>query len=99
MVRLALAAQAALQARDNWIFEEETHMPITKGFRQLVDEAMAQVTTYSVEQVRAVMSKCPEQVFAESQPLFFQRSALRGWFLMGLLHLLLLRCACSLCKT
>ena len=28
-------------------------MPITKGFRQLVDEAMAQVTTYSVEQVRA----------------------------------------------
>lgn len=28
-------------------------MPITKGFQQLVDEAMAQVTTYSVEQVRA----------------------------------------------
>ena len=27
-------------------------MPITKGFRQLVDEAMAQVTTYSVGQVR-----------------------------------------------
>lgn len=27
-------------------------MPITKGYRQLVDEAMAQVTTYSVEQVR-----------------------------------------------
>ncbi|MBK5205376.1 MAG: rhodanese-like domain-containing protein [Polaromonas sp.] len=27
-------------------------MPITKGFRQLVDEAMAQVTTYSVAQVR-----------------------------------------------
>lgn len=27
-------------------------MPITKGFRQLVDEAMAEVTTYSVEQVR-----------------------------------------------
>jgi rhodanese-related sulfurtransferase len=27
-------------------------MPITKGFRQLVDEAMARVTTYSVEQVR-----------------------------------------------
>lgn len=26
-------------------------MPITKGFRQLVDEAMAQVTTYSVAQV------------------------------------------------
>jgi rhodanese-related sulfurtransferase len=30
-------------------------MPITKGFRQLVDEAMAQVTTYSVDQVRARM--------------------------------------------
>ena len=28
-------------------------MPITKGFRQLVDEANAQITTYSVEQVRA----------------------------------------------
>ena len=28
-------------------------MPITKGFRQLVDEATAQITTYSVEQVRA----------------------------------------------
>ena len=27
-------------------------MPITKGFRQLVDEASAQVTTYSVAQVR-----------------------------------------------
>ena len=28
-------------------------MPITKSCRQLVDEAMAQVTTYSVEQARA----------------------------------------------
>ena len=27
-------------------------MPITKGFRQLVDEATAQITTYSVAQVR-----------------------------------------------
>ena len=27
-------------------------MPITKGFRQLVDEAMAQVKTYSVGEVR-----------------------------------------------
>jgi rhodanese-related sulfurtransferase len=32
--------------------QEPTIMPITKGFRALVDEAMAQVTTYSVEQVR-----------------------------------------------
>ncbi len=28
-------------------------MPITKGYQQLVDEAMAQVTTYSVDQVCA----------------------------------------------
>lgn len=28
-------------------------MPITKGFRALVDEAMAQVKTYSVESVKA----------------------------------------------
>ena len=28
-------------------------MPITKGFRALVDEAMSQVKTYSVEDVRA----------------------------------------------
>lgn len=28
-------------------------MPITKGFRQLVDEANARITAYSVEQVRA----------------------------------------------
>ena len=28
-------------------------MPITKGFRALVDEAMAEVTTHSVEDVRA----------------------------------------------
>ena len=27
-------------------------MPITKGYQQLVDEAMAQVKTYSVDQVR-----------------------------------------------
>jgi rhodanese-related sulfurtransferase len=30
-------------------------MPITKGFRALVDEAMAQVKTYSVEEARAKM--------------------------------------------
>lgn len=28
-------------------------MPITKGFRALVDEATAQITTYTVDQVRA----------------------------------------------
>src|SRR6185369_13015271 len=30
--------------------QEESHMPITKGFRQLVDEATSQITTYSVAQ-------------------------------------------------
>ena len=37
-------------------------MPITKGFRALVDEAMAQVTTYSVEQVRARLSEPKVQI-------------------------------------
>lgn len=30
-------------------------MPITKGFRALVDEAMAQVKTYSVDEVKAML--------------------------------------------
>jgi len=37
-------------------------MPITKGFRALVDEAMAQVRTYSVEQVRARMGQAGLQI-------------------------------------
>lgn len=37
-------------------------MPITKGFRALVDEAMAQVTTYSVEQVRARLGQTNVQI-------------------------------------
>lgn len=32
-------------------------MPITKGFKQLVDEAMAEVTTYSVAQVQSRMAE------------------------------------------
>lgn len=32
-------------------------MPITKGYRALVDEAMAQVKTYSVDEVRARMGQ------------------------------------------
>lgn len=32
-------------------------MPIIKGFRQLVDEAMAEVTTYSVAQVQARLAE------------------------------------------
>ncbi len=34
-------------------------MPITKGYRQLVDEAMAEVTTYSVDQVRQRLEADP----------------------------------------
>ncbi len=34
-------------------------MPVSKGFRVLVDEAMSQVTTYSVEQVRARLGTDP----------------------------------------
>ena len=37
-------------------------MPITKGFRALVDEAMAQVTTYSVDEVRARLSDPKVQI-------------------------------------
>jgi len=34
-------------------------MPITKGFRALVDEATAQITTYSVAQVRERLGQDP----------------------------------------
>lgn len=37
-------------------------MPITKGFRTLVDEAMAKVTTYSVDEVRARLSDPKVQI-------------------------------------
>ena len=37
-------------------------MPITKGFRALVDEAMAEVTTYSVEQVRDRLGAADVQI-------------------------------------
>ncbi|MBA3592572.1 MAG: rhodanese-like domain-containing protein [Polaromonas sp.] len=37
-------------------------MPITKGFRALVDEAMAQVRTYSVEEARAKMQDPNTQI-------------------------------------
>ncbi len=35
-------------------------MPITKGFRALVDEATAQITTYTVDQVRARLAADPK---------------------------------------
>ena len=37
-------------------------MPITKGFRALVDEAMAEVTTYSVDEVKARLSDPAVQI-------------------------------------
>lgn len=37
-------------------------MPITKGYKQLVDEAMAQVKTYSVADVRARLGKPDVQI-------------------------------------
>ena len=37
-------------------------MPITKGYKQLVDEAMAQVKTYSVAEVRARLGASDVQI-------------------------------------
>lgn len=37
-------------------------MPITKGFRALVDEAIAQVKTYSVDEVRARLNDPKAQI-------------------------------------
>jgi rhodanese-related sulfurtransferase len=37
-------------------------MPITKGFRALVDEAMAEVKTYSVEEAKAKMNDPQVQI-------------------------------------
>ena len=37
-------------------------MPITKGFRALVDEAMAQVKTYSVQEVKARLADPKVQI-------------------------------------
>ncbi len=37
-------------------------MPITKGFRALVDEAMAQVSTYSVDEVKARLADPQVQI-------------------------------------
>jgi rhodanese-related sulfurtransferase len=37
-------------------------MPITKGFKALVDEAMAQVTTHSVDEIRARLNDPAVQI-------------------------------------
>jgi len=48
-------------------------MPITKGFRALVDEAMAQVTTYSIEQVRARLADPKVQIVDIRDPRELER--------------------------
>ena len=48
-------------------------MPITKGFQALVDEAMAQVTTYSVGQVRARLSDSTVQIVDIRDPRELER--------------------------
>ena len=48
-------------------------MPITKGFQALVNEAMAQVTTYSVEQVRARLADPNVQIVDIRDPRELER--------------------------
>jgi rhodanese-related sulfurtransferase len=48
-------------------------MPITKGFQTLVDEAMAQVTTHSVETVFARMSDPDVQIVDIRDPRELER--------------------------
>ena len=48
-------------------------MPITKGFRQLVDEAMAEVTTLSVAQVQARMGSADLQIVDIGDPRELER--------------------------
>ena len=48
-------------------------MPITKGFRALVDEAMAQVTTYSVDEVRARLNQPGVQIVDIRDPRELER--------------------------
>ena len=57
-------------------------MAITKGFRVLVDEAMAQVTTYSVTQIRERMGDPTLQIVDIRDP----RELERGGTLPGALH-------------
>ena len=48
-------------------------MPITKGFQALVDEAMAQVTTHSVDDVRARLSDSQVQIVDIRDPRELER--------------------------
>ena len=57
-------------------------MPITKGFRQLVDEAMEEVKTYSVEAVTARLTDPAVQIVDIRDP----RELERGGTVVGALH-------------
>ena len=57
-------------------------MPITKGFRQLVDEAMEEVKTYTVEDVQARMSDPALQIVDIRDP----RELERDGTVVGALH-------------
>ncbi len=48
-------------------------MPITKGFQQLVDEAMAEVTTYSVDEVKARLNDGKTQIVDIRDPRELER--------------------------
>ena len=48
-------------------------MPITKGFQQLVDGAMAEVTTYSVDQVAARLADGRTQIVDIRDPRELER--------------------------
>ena len=48
-------------------------MPITKGFQALVNEAMAEVTTYSVDEVRARLAEPHVQIVDIRDPRELER--------------------------
>ena len=57
-------------------------MPITKGFQALVDEAMEEVKTYSVEDVKARLADPAVQIVDIRDP----RELERGGTVVGALH-------------
>jgi len=57
-------------------------MPITKGFRQLVDEAMEEIKTYTVEDVKARLADPAMQIVDIRDP----RELEQGGTVVGALH-------------
>ena len=55
-------------------------MPISKGFRALVDEAMAQVTTYSVAEVQARLNDPAVQIVDIRDPRELEQGTVVGAF-------------------